>query len=90
MVIRQIPSQSMEPVQFTDMSNIPRKGWVLIELKTLGELMLENDYFFDTCGNFCTAAGHIAPAHFCHLGQQFHVKDGCGFTQSDCAWLRKR
>lgn len=62
--------------------------FVLIRLKTMAEILFEYDAWFDKYGNLVTKHGHLSPVYFGHLGQEFSVKAGCGFTMVESDWLK--
>ena len=61
--------------------------WIKIRTKSMTDLMLEFDCWFDCYGNLCSDKGLLAPSHFADLGRTFHVAIGCGWDlNSD--WIR--
>ncbi len=55
------------------------QGWVRVKIKTMETLFKENpNAFFDKYGNLCFENDHLAPFHFCYLGQVIDLPIGCG------------
>ena len=62
--------------------------WVEIKTKSMQTILSEYDCWFDCYGNLVSEHGHVAPSHFPDLGRTFHVKNGCGFSLPETAWIR--
>lgn len=83
---RGMPHFSTKEIPDTEQEN-----WTYIRLKSMAEILQDPKCFFDTHGNLCREPGeHVAPNHFCHLGKEFHVKVGCGYSLPETDWLKRK
>ena len=79
---------SLEPLEVCERELTEEEDFkVLVRLKTMQEVLMGDDCFFDKYGNLCNGIDHLAPTYFGYLGKTFHVNKGCGFDV-DGAWLK--
>ena len=67
---------------------ISMKKTMEITLKSLPEIMLSNDCWFDGYGNLISKYGKLSPAFFNELGKTITVNVGCGFSLPETDWLK--
>lgn len=67
---------------------IEKAKQVQITLKSMVDILKDNDCWFDTYGNLTSVHGHLAPSYFKDLGKTKEVNEGCSFALPDTDWLK--